>query len=792
MMMEYLARFQLDIMNALTGACAMIILLLLFTGAMNRRRRWILILLTFNALILVSFDRLAYIYSGDLSTKGYVMVRVSNFLVFFMTAGMILAFSLYVTDLLMDEGRMNRPPRRVTAVAVMSVIEMILVIISQFTGLYYYFDEANTYHRGGGFLIAYIIPVAGPLILLSVIIQYRKLISRWIFISLEVFIIVPIAAALIQILAYGLSLVNIAMVIVAVFSYIFAYLDMNERVEHAKRIEIDYLKENQSTMNRLFTQTAKAFVNAVDERGLHSAGHSERVADYAVKLARLAGMNEEKCEEVYYCALLHDVGKIQTPDSILDKDEDLTEEEMEEVKKEPVIGGQILLSIADYPGIGMGAQYYHEKYDGTGYPEGLAGEAIPEPARIVAIADAYDSMTTSNNYRDPLPQDMVREVFVREAGTSFDPKYASLMVQMIDEDPGYQMKTENEYVDALLHDEFTCDEYRSTVSYGIRITPEVTLIRFRSDPTVESPDSFSNPSVILFDSQDRRVHDTVRAVEETRYVEYGELWFDGHTIDNAARNMKTTVSDAGSGTEDELYEIESCKCGDHIRVRLRHAGVLTEVVAALQDNSRYAYVGLTGENCHIHDIEIINMGPIAEGDGIERIADEVSYIDRLESDVPNVQVDGYRTAATAGIPVKEGLTIEFHTMSLPSANLVWHCPYIIIFSASDGLIYGEDYREYALIRLDGEIRDDGIYSENDRYSVRQDSFTNWDDWKEINQRGYEVRVTFGRSGNRITTITENHGIRIENNTRVKDPDLNGDILVAITGDLVALTDIRIH
>ena len=790
-MMKLLATYQLDFMLVLSGTCVILILLLLFTRAIKRRRRFILILLVFNALMLISFDRMAYIYSGDVSTLGYVMVRVSNFVVFFMTAGMVLAFSLYLADLMLDEGRMSVLPVRVRIVAWASVVEMALVILSQFIGLYYYFDENNVYHRGKGFLIAYIIPVLGPLVLLSVIMQYRKLFSRWILISLQVFVIAPIVAALIQIAAYGLSLVNIAMVFVAITSYIFSYFDLNERLEHAQRLEIDSLKENQDTMNRLFTQTAKAFVNAVDERGLHSAGHSERVADYAVRLARLGGMNESKCEEVYYCALLHDVGKIQTPDSILDKLEDLTDEELEEVKKEPVIGGQILLSISDFPGIGMGAQYSHERYDGKGYPEGLSGEAIPEPARIVAVADAYDLMTTSNNYRDPLPQDMVREAFVREAGSAFDPKYARLMVQMIDEDPGYQMKTENEYVDALLHDEFTCEEYRSTVSYGIRISTEVTLIRFRCESTLGSDEGFSAPAVILFDSQDRRVHDTVRAVEETRYVEYGELWFDGHANNVSARNMKTTVTETESD-DDGIYEIESVKAGDHIRIRLRYAGKMTEVIAALQDNSRYAYVGLTGENCHIYDIDILSNGPIAEDDAIERIADEVSYIDRLESDVPNVQVDGYRTAATQGIPVKEGLTIDFHTMSLPSANLVWHCPYIIIFSASDGKIYGEDYREYALIRLDGEIRDDGIYSENDRYSVRGDKFTNWDDWKEINQRGYEVSVTFGRSGNKVTTFTENHGIRIENNTYVRDPDLKGDILVAVTGDLVALTDIRIH
>ena len=789
--MEFLADHQLNFMLVLAGACASIIMLLIFTKAMTLRRKLILILMDLNALLLISFDRLAYLYPGHMDRTSYFMVRFSNFVVFFMTGGMVFAFSLYVAEIMLSECRMSKPPKRVRLVAWMAMSEMILVIIAHFTGFFYYFDVTNKYHRGPGFLIAYIIPVLGPMILLTVVWQFRRQLSRWIRISLLLFIIAPVAAAIIQIFAYGLSLVNITMTFVAVFSYVFAYLDLNDSVERAKQMEIDYLKENQSTMNRLFTQTARAFVNAVDERGLHSAGHSERVADYALKLAKLGGMNEEKCEEVYYCALLHDVGKIQTPDSILDKDEDLSEEEQEEVRKQPVIGSQILQSISDFQGIDMGARYHCERYDGQGYPDGISGEAIPEPGRIVAVANAYDIMTTSNSYRDPLPQDTVREVFVREGGAAYDPKYARLMVQMIDEDPGYQMKTENEYVDALLHNEFTCDEYRSTVSYGIRISSDVTLIRFRSEPTVSPEEGFSNPAVILFDSQDRRVHDTARAVEETRYVEYAELWFDGHTNDNFTRNMTTTVSETET-PDDDLYEIETYKCGDHIRVRLRHAGKLVEVIAALQDNSRYAYVGLTGENCHIMDIDIANKGPAAEDDGIERIAPEVSYIDRLESDVPNVQVDGYRSASTDGIPVTDGLTIEFHTMSLPAANLVWHCPYIILYSAKDAAVYGEDYREYALIRLDGEVRDDGIFSENDRFVTRQTSFAGWDNWKEINQKGYEVKVTFKKTGHRVTTISENHGIRIENTTLIKDPEMGSDVRVVITGDLVALTDIRIH
>ena len=463
------------------------------------------------------------------------------------------------------------------------------------------------------------------------------------------------------------------------------------------------------------------------EESIKSDNRAVRVSGYAAKLALLAGKSESEVAEVYDFAMKHNAVEILPEDN------------------------------------------------------------TPEAAKILVVADAYDLMTRPNSFRDPLPQDMVREKFVSESGTVYDPLYARLMVRIIDEDPEYQTKTENASMESLT-DDITCDEYRSMVSCGIRITTDVTCIRFTCEPTISPDEGFWAPAVVLFDSQDRHVHHTASSVDATRYIEYGEMWFDGHTNNASARNMKTVVTEEDTGND---YEIESVKAGDHIRVRCRHAGICTEVTAALQDNSRFAYVGLTGENCHISNIDIITMGPVDDNDKVARIADEVSYIERLESDVPNVQVDGYRLAATEGILIKDALTIEFHTMSLPAANLVWHCPYIVLFSSADGTVDGDDYREYALIRLDGEIRDDGVWSSNDKVAVQGDDFAGWEEWKKINQKGYECRLEFRRIGQRIITRTVNHGITIRNTTHIMDKEHINDVRVAITGDLVALTDIRI-
>ena len=789
-MITFLAAHQLNFMQALSGICATVILLLVIAKALTRRRRFVIILMTLTAMLLISFDRLAYIYSGDMSDWGFVMVRLSNFIVFFMTSGMVFSYNLYIIDLLTDEGKMSVVPLRLKIVSVMACTGMLLIIISQFTGIVYYFDEDNTYHRAPAFLICYILPVLSLMIQFSVIRQYRRLFSRFIYISLQLFIFCPVTAAIIQIWAYGLSLVNIAMVFVALSTYVFSYLDINEKVERASQIEIEYLREGQSRMQRLFNQTATAFVEAIDARGAHSHGHSQRVADYARKLAEMDGKDEETCNEIYYAALLHDVGKVGTPDRILKKEGEFTPEEEEEIRQEPFIANQILSKISELPYLSRAAYYYHERYDGKGYPEGLSGSRIPEIARIITVADAYDAMTSKSDRNDPMPQTLVREALVRNSGTVFDPRYASLMLQLVDSDSSYQMREEQENVDALLHGEFTCLEYRSIVTYGIAVTTGVLRIRFRAVPVDASPDAFSAPAVILFDSLDERIHDTEQTIEATRYAEYGELWFDGRTICTAARNMETSVSEDPDGMKDEnLYEIESVRTGDHVRIRLFHAGCCSEVIVALPDNSRFAYIALTGENCRISDIELSQAGAIRDGDEIPRIADEISYINRLQSDLPNLQIEGYRLATSPGVRVNDGLRIVFHTMSLPAANLVWHCPYVILFGATDGDPSAPDFREYALIRFDGEEQETGEYSENELECVKTEAFTDWDAWKALNKKGYECRVAFYRFGSRITTVTENGGISIKNITRIKDGAK--DIYAAVTGDLCALTDIRV-
>ena len=177
-----------------------------------------------------------------------------------------------------------------------------------------------------------------------------------------------------------------------------------------------------------------ALANAIDAKDKYTSGHSKRVADLSKKIAKEAGLSEEECDHVYFAALLHDVGKIGVRDDVINKPGKLTDEEFENIKLHPVLGNQILSSIRQSPYLSEGAHYHHERYDGKGYPEGLKGDAIPVIARIIAVADAYDAMTSTRSYRGALSKEDVRNEILNGMGKQFDIKFAAILLEMIDKD----------------------------------------------------------------------------------------------------------------------------------------------------------------------------------------------------------------------------------------------------------------------------------------------------------------------------------------------------------------------
>ena len=221
------------------------------------------------------------------------------------------------------------------------------------------------------------------------------------------------------------------------------YEYLQEHLEHEVKRQTALAEKRLENSRELFREMAIALAKTIDAKDNYTHGHSERVADYAKLISKRAGDDEEAQKRIYYMGLLHDIGKIGVAGTIITKTSRLDDDEYQSIQAHTIIGSEILRNISQFPDLSVGARSHHERYDGKGYPDHLAGDAIPRPARIIAVADTYDAMTSSRSYRKGLPQDVVRAEIEKGKGTQFDPKFADLMLQLIDEDKNYIMRDES-------------------------------------------------------------------------------------------------------------------------------------------------------------------------------------------------------------------------------------------------------------------------------------------------------------------------------------------------------------
>ena len=206
-------------------------------------------------------------------------------------------------------------------------------------------------------------------------------------------------------------------VIIVIYSSIFARNIARARIKE---------KESREKLDRVNMNIIRSLAYTIDAKDRYTSGHSQRVAEYSLALARRMGKSEEDQKIIYYAGLLHDVGKIRVPESLINKPGKLSEAEFDQIRIHPISGYHILKDIHEDERIGYGAKYHHERYDGTGYPNGLSGDNIPEIAR-------------NRSYRNALSQDTVRAEIEKGKGRQFDPVIADIMLSMIDEDKEYRM-----------------------------------------------------------------------------------------------------------------------------------------------------------------------------------------------------------------------------------------------------------------------------------------------------------------------------------------------------------------
>ncbi len=190
--------------------------------------------------------------------------------------------------------------------------------------------------------------------------------------------------------------------------------------------------ESYTKMRKMYLETIRALVAAIDAKDTYTKGHSERVTQTSVALARELNLHEREIDNIEYAALLHDIGKIGIDERILGKNDVLTSEEFKKIKEHVIMGAKIIKPVEFLKDSYKAIYHHHERYNGDGYPDGLKGEDIPISVRIITVADAYDAMGSDRPYRKKLKQEKIMKELTEQSGKQFDPKVVKALISVLD------------------------------------------------------------------------------------------------------------------------------------------------------------------------------------------------------------------------------------------------------------------------------------------------------------------------------------------------------------------------
>lgn len=401
----------------------------LLVGALVTRRyepklaRFLIGLLLAN-MVLNSCEVLAYVFRGDESALGYYMVRVANFVVFLCNHLLLALSAHFIIYSIRKRGGVVPRALEYTILGVI-VIGIFMLVASRIFGFYYAFDDQNVYYRLPSFVVM-LIPEGVCMVMLQVLIlmNIRRL-SPMERVSFIAFMLLPLVGLALQSTTYGVSLSTFVTTAALALMFMTYEIDCSRAILDRER--------------SLMEQIVSTLVQAIDAKDAYTNGHSLRVTRYSCMLAERMGLSQEEVDRIRQMAVLHDVGKIGIPDNVLNKNARLDDEEYALIKSHTTQGSDMLSNVTSMPDLRTGARRHHERYDGKGYPDGLAGEDIPMEARIICVADSYDAMTSDRAYRKHLDQDVVRGEIERCSGSQFDPEVARAMIQIIDEDTSYKL-----------------------------------------------------------------------------------------------------------------------------------------------------------------------------------------------------------------------------------------------------------------------------------------------------------------------------------------------------------------
>ena len=203
------------------------------------------------------------------------------------------------------------------------------------------------------------------------------------------------------------------------------------QMQEIKKINIE-LKDTYEKLEKSYLESIATLRYTVEVKDSYTRGHSDRVSEYSVLIGKKLGLSDLQLRTLQIGGLFHDIGKIGVPDSILLKESKLTDNEYSEIKNHPSIGAHILSNATIFKDIIPIVKHHHERYDGKGYPSMLKGNEIPYLARITAIADSFDAMTSKRSYRDSLPLETVIDEFRKNKGTQFDPELTDIFLDILE------------------------------------------------------------------------------------------------------------------------------------------------------------------------------------------------------------------------------------------------------------------------------------------------------------------------------------------------------------------------
>lgn len=419
--------------------------------------KWFTAMIAFNMAMLVG-DLGDWILGGVPGKLSFFAQYFISIILYFSSSGLlILSLFGWIIAIIREKTAISDIWFRIGKI--FTIIQVVLAVTMPIHKIAYIDPATNFYQRGDLFFLTQICPVIVYFMDVYMVIRHRKVFSKRELAYLGIFITIPMISEIIQVATYIVSSLNVSISIglIIVFTFIHSKreFDNERKIKDIMINENRKLEELQELQENLSEQLIEVLCSAIEAKDNYTKGHSMRVARYAREIMRRLGYDEETQNEAYYIGILHDVGKIRVDDRIINKNGRLTNDEYEKIKLHTVAGYQILRDVDVIPNLAVGARWHHERYDGTGYPNGLAGEDIPLVARVIAVADAYDAMTSNRAYHKVMPQDDVREQISSGMGKQFDPEVAQVMLDMIDEDLQFEMKQAdyNRSVNILLIDD---------------------------------------------------------------------------------------------------------------------------------------------------------------------------------------------------------------------------------------------------------------------------------------------------------------------------------------------------